>query len=328
MTISIKPLLVLVLAVMTASGAEPPLVLEHTIKLPDVRGRIDHMATDPGRHRLIVAELGNDSVEVVDLATGQVLHRIGGLHEPQGVAYAQRGDAILVANGGDGSVRLFAAADFAPIASISLGYDADNIHIDARNGLAAVAFDNGGLALIDPASHTILGTISLPAHPEGFSLDPAIGRAYVNIPDARQTVVVDLDARRVIATWPMREATANFPLALDQKYGLLASAFRSPRTLMLFDPTTGALRQRLSLCGDADDVFFDDRRQRIYVSCGAGEVAVFERSAAGWKPIAPVRTASGARTALFVPELDRLFVAERAALLGSEASIRVYRPVP
>jgi DNA-binding beta-propeller fold protein YncE len=304
------------------------LVLERTIKLPDVRGRIDHMAIDLGRHRLIVAELGNDSVDVVDLATGQVLHRIGGLHEPQGVAYAEHGDAILVANGGDGSVRLFAAANFTPIASISLGDDADNIHIDVRNGLAVVAFGNGGLALIDPASHTMLGTISLPAHPEGFSLDPVNGRVYVNIPDARQAAFVDLDARRVIATWPMREAGANFPLALDQKYGLLASVFRSPPTLMLLDPTTGALRQRLSLCGDADDVFFDDRRQRIYVSCGAGEVAVFERSAAGWAPFASVRTAGGARTALFVPELDRLFVAERAALLGSEAAIQIYRPVP
>jgi hypothetical protein len=84
----------------------------------------------------------------------------------------------------------------------------------------------------------------------------------------------------------------------------------------------------LSLCGDADDVFFDDRRQRIYVSCGAGEVAVFERSAAGWEQIAPVRTAGGARTALFVPELDRLFVAKRAGLLGSEAAILVYQAVP
>jgi hypothetical protein len=311
-----------------ARASEPPLVLERTIKLPDVRGRIDHMAVDLGRHRLIVAELGNSSVEVIDLARDKVLHRIGGQDEPQGVAYVQRGDAILVANGGDGTLRLFAAADFAPIGSISLHDDADNVHVDSRSGLAVVAFGSGGLAMIDPGSRTIVGTIALPAHPEGFSLDPANGRAYVNIPDARQTAVVDLTARRIIAMWPMREAGGDFPLALDRQRELLASAFRSPPKLILFDTKAGAIRQRLSLCGDADDVFFDDQRQRIYASCGAGEVAVFERSAAGWKPAAPVRTASGARTALFVPELDRLFVAERAALLASEAAIRVYRPIP
>ncbi len=321
-------LLLLLTVVTIARAAEPPLVLERTIKLPDVRRRIDHMAIDLGRRQLIVAELGNNNVDVIDLNSGKVLHRIGGQDEPQGVAYAHRGDAILVANGGDGSVRLFAAADFAPIASIPLRGDADNIHIVPRNGLIVVAFGSGSLALINPESHATLGTIALPGHPEGFSLDPASDRAYVNIPNARQTAVVDLAARRVIATWPMREAGANFPLALDQEHGLLASAFRSPPTLMLFDTATGALKKKLSLCGDADDVFFDGRRQRIYVSCGAGEVAVFERSAAGWEPIAPVRTAGGARTALFVPEFDRLFVAERAALLGSEAAIRVYRPTP
>lgn len=193
------PVLVLAM-VMRAGAAEPPLILERTIKLPDVHGRVDHMAIDLGRHRLIVAELGNNSVEVIDLATGKVLHRIDGQDEPQGVAYAQRGDAILVANGGDGGVRFFDAANFALVASISLGEDADNIHIESRSGLAVVAFGSGGLALIDPASRTVLGKIALPAHPEGFSLDPVDGRAYVNIPDARQIAVVDLDAHRVIAT--------------------------------------------------------------------------------------------------------------------------------
>ena len=275
MRVLIAVLVLLAAMATTAHAKAPPLVMERTIKLTDVRGRIDHMAIDLGRRRLIVAELGNNSVDVIDLAAGKVLHRIGGQHEPQGVAFAQRADAILVANGGDGAVRLFTATDFVPISRISLGDDADNIHVDSRNGLAVVAFGSGGLALIDPGSRAVLGTISLPAHPEGFSLDPASGRAYVNIPDARQTAVVDLDARRVIATWPMRDAGANFPLTLDQQQRLLASAFRSPPTLMLLDSTTGALRQKLSVCGDADDVFFDDRRQRIYVSCGAGKVAVF-----------------------------------------------------
>jgi hypothetical protein len=73
-------------------------------------------------------------------------------------------------------------------------------------------------------------------------------------------------------------------------------------------------------------VFFDARRARIYISCGAGEIAVLEHANAGWSALTSIRTASGARTSLFVPELDRLFVAERAGLLGSEAAIRVYRP--
>ena len=314
----------LALAGLPVNAEAPALVLESTIPLHNVSGRIDHMAFDRNRKRLIVAELGNDSVEVIDVTAGTVVHRIAGLREPQGVGYAEPADIILIANSGDGSVRLFSAQDFAEVGSVALHDDADNIRIDPRNGLAVVGYGSGGLALIDPASRARVANIKLPAHPEGFQIDPATGRTYVNIPDARQIAVVDLDARRLVATWPMREARSNFPMALDPAQSLIASVFRS--MLLLFDLASGAERQRVPTCGDADDVFFDARRWRVYVSCGAGEIAVLKRAGAGWDALTAIRTASGARTSLFVPELDRLFVAERAGLLGSEATIRVYRP--
>ena len=104
-----------------AEPALPPLVLERTIPLPGVSGRIDHMAVDLRRGRLFVAALGNGTVEVVDLAAGRAIHRIGGLREPQGVGYAPQADMIAVASAGDGSVRLFHAGDFSPAGTVSLG---------------------------------------------------------------------------------------------------------------------------------------------------------------------------------------------------------------
>ena len=211
---------------------------------------------------------------------------------------------------------------------VELNNDADNVRIDPRNGLAVVGYGSGGLALIDPAARTKVADVLLPAHPEGFQIDPSSGRAYVNIPDAHQIAVVDLNARRVVANWPTHNASANFPMALDPLQPLIASVFRSPPVLQLLDSATGGERKRVTTCGDADDVFFDPQRARIYVSCGAGYVAVLEHKGADWATLGTIRTASGARTSLFVPELDRLFVAERAGLLGSEAAIRVYRPAP
>lgn len=314
------------LPLVPAWTAEPPLVLEMSIPLHGVGGRIDHMAFDPGRKRLMVAELGNNSVDIIDVVAAKPLHRITGLREPQGVGYAAQADVILIANAGDSSVRLFNAQDFAQLGNIALGDDADSVRIDPRNGLAVVGYGSGGLALIDPAARAKIADIHLPAHPEAFQIDPASGRAYVNVPDARQIAVVDLDARRIVATWPVANMRANFPMAFDPGQSLLASVFRSPPVLALFDPASGAERYKYATCGDADDVFFDSRRGRIYISCGAGEVAVLERRATGWQGLEPIRTASGARTSLFVPELDRLFVAERAGLLGSDATIAVYRP--
>src|SRR5215470_19731037 len=87
-------------------ATEKSLQLEAKIPLGNVAGRIDHMAIDLERHRLFVAELGNDSVGIVDLGARKVIHRISGLKEPQGLAYVRMSDSLYVANGGDGSVRV------------------------------------------------------------------------------------------------------------------------------------------------------------------------------------------------------------------------------
>jgi YVTN family beta-propeller protein len=319
-----------ILWLMSPLSAQPssPFTLEATIPLHDVHGRIDHMAIDLPRKRLMVAELGNNTVDVIDLGTRTVAHRVSGLRAPQGVGYADRADAIVIANAGDGSVRLIDARDFSVLGRVELDDDADNVRIDPRNGLAVIGYGSGGLALIDPGSRTRVADIRLPAHPEGFQIDPSSGRTYVNIPDAHQIAVVDLDTRKLVASWPTRNASANFPMAFSPSPLLIASVFRSAPLLQLLDPVSGEVRQRLSTCGDADDVFFDPRRARMYISCGAGEIAVMEHKGTNWAALGTIQTASGARTSLFVPELDRLFVAERAGLLGSEAAIRVYRPMP
>jgi hypothetical protein len=311
------------------AAAGPPLVLERSIALENVGGRIDHMAIDLGRKRLIVAELGNGTVEAIDLNAGKVVHRIEGLRSPQGVGYAPSADMILVASAGDGTVRLFRGDDLAPLGVVPLGDDADNIRIDPRSGSAVVGFGKGGLATIDPATKTKTGEIKLPAHPEGFQLGPRGGRAFVNLPDAHEIAVVDLAGSKPPTSWKVPGLDSNFPMAIDQEGGTVAAVFRSPPRLVLLDAGSGAVTANIETCGDADDIFFDAKRRRLYVSCGAGAVAVFERDpGSAPRQLARVPTASGARTSLFVPELDKLYVAARAGLLGSRAAILVMRPAP
>ena len=109
------------------STAEVPLLqLEAKIPLGEVSGRIDHMAADVKRQRLFVAELGNNTLGVVDLAAGKLLRTLTGLKEPQGVGYESSGDIIYVANARDGSVHLFQGLDFASAGTIELGKEADN----------------------------------------------------------------------------------------------------------------------------------------------------------------------------------------------------------
>ena len=171
-------------AALTAQTTGAPLVLEAKIPLGAVSGRIDHLGIDAKRRRLFVAELGNNSVGVVDLAAGKVLRRITGLSEPQGVAYVQFADSVFVANAGDGSVRVL-----------------------------LVGYGKGALAVIDPVSLSKTGDIRLKAHPEGFQIDETGTEVFVNVPDAHEIVVGDL-AGESSRSLPTQGAGSNFPMAI------------------------------------------------------------------------------------------------------------------
>jgi hypothetical protein len=311
-------------AATSAQTASPPLILEAKIPLGEVSGRIDHLGIDLKRQRLLVAELGNNSLGVVDLAAGKVLRRIDGLREPQGVAYVPFSGSVFVANAGDGSVRVLRGEDLTAVGRIELGDDADNVRLDTARKRVLVGYGKGALAVIDPVSLSKTADIRLKAHPEGFQIDETGSQVFVNVPDARDITVVDLAAGAALSL-PTQGAGSNFPMAIDADRHRVLVVFRSPPTLMALSSQDGHVVAEVETCGDADDVFVDRKRRRVYVSCGAGVVDVLEANEAGYRQLARVPTVPGARTSLFVPELDRLFLAVRAAS-DEPAAIWVFRP--
>jgi DNA-binding beta-propeller fold protein YncE len=308
-----------------ARTADAPLSLEAIIPLGDVGGRIDHLAVDVQRRRLYVAELGNDSLGVVDLAAGKLDRTVAGLRAPQGVGAEPTTDSVYVANAGDGSVRIFGGGDLSPIGRVELGDDADNVRIDAARQRVLVGYGSGGLAVIDPASRSKVADIKLKAHPEGFQIGGA--QVFINLPDARLIAIADLTHNTADRTFSTAGNRQNFPMAIDLAAQRILTVFRSPARLAAFATDSGQPVASGKCCGDADDVFIDPKRHRVYLSCGAGVVEVFAEEAGVYRRIAQIPTASGARTSLFVAEMDRLYVALRASAQGP-AAIWVFRPTP
>ena len=246
------------------------------------------------------------------------------MSEPQGVAYVPFSDSVFVANAGDGSVRVLRGEDLTLIGRIELGDDADNVRLDTAHKRVLVGYGKGALAVIDPASLTKTADIRLRGHPEGFQVDETGTQVFVNVPDAREIGVVDL-ATGSTRSLPTQGAGSNFPMAIDGDAHRVLVVFRSPPTLMALSSQDGHVVAKVETCGDADDVFVDRKRRRVYVSCGEDVVDVLQSSEAGYRRLARVPTVPGARTSLFVPDLDRLFVAVRAAS-NEPAAIWVFRP--
>jgi len=301
-----------------------PLRLIQTIPLRNVEGRIDHMAVDLKGERLFIAALGNNTVEIVDLRAGKHMETITGLHEPQGVGFVPELNKIFVANAKGGTCELLDGSSLKRIKSIKFSDDADNIRYDAAARRVYVGYGSGGLGIIDAATGDQLGEIKVDGHPESFQLEKFGPRIFVNLPASGRIAIVNRETRTTLAAWPTTSATANFPMTLDETHHRLFVGFRNPAKLTVFDTESGKVVSNLDSPGDADDIFYDRPRQRIYISGGDGFIGIIQQQDADhYKTITKIPTASGARTSLFVPELGRLYLA--VPHRGTQrAEVRVY----
>jgi DNA-binding beta-propeller fold protein YncE len=294
----------------TAFAGSPVLRLVQKISLTGVEGRIDHLAVDASGNRLFVCALGNNTLEIIDLRKGERVHSFAGLGSPQGVGYASAAARLYVSNDQDGACNIYDGKSFALLGQVSFKNDADNMRYDRPSGRMYVGFGTGGLGIIDTSSGKSVGAIGLSGHPEAFVLETKGPRIFVNIPTAHCVAVVDRTQARVIANWTMEDASANFPMGLDETNHRLFVGCRSPARLIVLDTESGRVVQTIGISGDADDIFWDEKRHCLYVICGAGRVDLIEQQdRGGYRAIASLETSAGARTGLFVPELHSLFVA-------------------
>ena len=153
------------------TGASSALEQVQAIELPNVAGRIDHMALDPEGSRLFVAALGNNTLEVVDLKAGTVTDEIKGLKEPQGVEYVPDTNKLLVTNGDGDTLDIYDAQSLKLLNQVVLGDDPDNVRYDPATGYAYVGYGTGNasaLGVVDVRTGTKVSDITLSGHPESF----------------------------------------------------------------------------------------------------------------------------------------------------------------
>jgi hypothetical protein len=315
---------VLLLASLNVASAQSSevLSLDAHIPLPGVKGRIDHFGVDARGQRLFVAAVENLTLEVIDLKSGQRVHTISDLAEPQGVFYDPTTRHLFVACGLDGVTKVFDGNTFQVLATVRFPDDADNIRYDPRSKGVIVGYagakqlrkreeGTGGLGFID-SSGKKTGDIVIDAHPESFQLEKSGSRIFVNVPEKKEIEVIDAVKRSVVARWPV-SAEDNFPMAIDEIHHRLFLGVWKPPQLLVFDTDTGKQVAAGEIAGKTDDLFYNSSRHRVYVLTSEGYLEVFEQKDADhYDRIARYPTPSGSQTGLFVPEWGELFVAVRA----------------
>ena len=307
----------IVLALIGISGAQDngSLKLVQTISIPNVQGRLDHLSVDVAGKRLFVAALGNNSLEVIDLQKGQWVQSITGLSKPQGVFYVPKVNKLFVANGNDGSCRIFSGDPLKPAGSLQLALGADLMEYDPVSKTIYLGYggkdagqDFGELAVIDGVKGSHIGDVKTEAHPGGIAIDH--GRVFVTIPEKNKIALIDPKTRAVTATWDVPQTEQPVSLALDEADRRLFVGSRKPPRITAFDTQSGKSVGSWETIGLLDGLFYDAAHKRIYASGGEGFIGVYaQRDADHYDPVARIPTAYMARTSLFVPTMHRLFVA-------------------
>jgi DNA-binding beta-propeller fold protein YncE len=311
------------------SQSSAPLPLSKTIPLPGVAGKFDHFAIDLAGNRLFAAATGNHSVEAIDLKTDNVAQSITGLGKPHGLAWVEATKSLYVADGSLGELRVYRGSPLKLAGAIKLSDDADDMVYDDTHHLLYVGHGGanaavpGRVAVVDTASFTLLANLPVAAHPEALDLDANGRRTFANIADSSEVAVIDGATNTIVAHWKLTNAADNIPIAYDGGRQKLYVACRTPATLLALDAASGAELSRAPTGEGADDLFYDAGLGRVYVISGAGEVDAFQVDGATVRAIGITRTAPGAKTALFVPTKNALYVGVPAAG-GKSAEIRVY----
>jgi DNA-binding beta-propeller fold protein YncE len=168
---------------------------------------------------------------------------------------------------------------------------------------------------INAAGATRTGEIKLDSKIlEAMAIEKGSSRMFVNRMDKDDVIVIDRMKNEVLGNWPLPAGQPS-AMALDQKNHRLFVACRKPARLVVLDTQTGKAVTDLPCAGHADDLFFDAASNRIFVSGGEGEGAVSVYHGQGPNQYVlqeTVVTGPGAKTSLFVPELNQLFVAAPA----------------
>ncbi len=300
--------------------------LVQTIPLTGKPGRFDHLALDAKGNRLFVANLSNDSLDIVDLKAGKLIKQIPDQKKSQGVVYVPSLNRIYQGNGVDGVCNVFDGTTFEKLHSLPLP-DADNVRYNPDSRLVYVGHAENSLTAFDANTYKVKATVKLPGSPESFQIDVARKRMYVNCLKPGTVAVVNLETHTVIAKYPLTKADANYPLALDVKGKRLFVGCRMAPAVVILDMQSGKELAAVPIPADIDDLCFDEKRGRLYATCGAGFLAVLEEKDGVFALVEKVPTGKLARTGLYDPESDRMFiVVPRVGDAGP--SLQIYQPVP
>lgn len=311
-----------ILAAPALVGAQQPYKVIDQWKIGG-EGGWDYLQIDPPAHRLYLTR--GARVDVVDTQTGKVVGAIGSLHGTHGVALDAAGKLGYISDGGGNAVVVFDRATLATVATIPVGSNPDGILFDpATSSVWAFNGRSKDATVIDTATQRVVATIALPGKPE-FPASDGKGSIFVNIEDKNEIVRLDARAHTITATWPLAGCESPSGLALDVVGNRLFSVCDGKK-MAVSDAKTGASIATPAIGDGPDAAGYSAKLKLAFSSNGEGTLTVVDAGKAGFPVLQTVPTRRSARTMIYDPSTDRIYLS--SAELGPRPAATPENPRP
>lgn len=307
---------IMVASVCWAAAKQQPLRLIKTISLPMLHdGDFDHFTVDLQSNRLFSAAEENSKVLVFSLKTGELLHTLTNLKAPHSMVYRDSLHRLFVVDGDLGVVRMYDGNTYQPVGDIVLRKGADSAAYDPVTKYLYVV--NGGhdgdlpncyLSIVDTTNDKKVAETKLNSDDvEAVRLDKTGPRMFVDIRGNNTVEVFDRKTLKLLATWPLpSNASKPSAMALDEAAHRLFVGTRDPGRLVVLNSDTGKVLDNQPAASMVDDMAYDPAHKRIYFA-GTDYVDVFQQGG-NHELIDQIPTGFRAKTAIFVPQLNRYYV--------------------
>jgi len=329
----VLPLVSLTAVISTVLYAQSSVKLIRSVDLPGYTGDFDHFAVDYDRNRLLLAAEDHGTLEVFDLKTSDHLRTVGGFGNPHSILVRRGVPTVFITDSSKLGPTIRNANTYSMHKSVPLTPGSDTAKYDAASNVLYVVtggkdveMKTANLDAVNPDTGAKLSSITFPDnHVEAMDFVESDPRIFINLTQTNKLAVVDRKSMKVIATWPVPPAQQNAMVAFDPAQHRLYVVCRSPGVVVVMNSDTGSVIGTQPAPLRADEVQYDESTHRLYVPGGEGYMGIYDTSDPDHlKIVEKVTTAPGAKTALLIPAMHRLFLAVSPGESKAMAKVLTY----
>ena len=283
--------------------------LRTQVALPPGRsGAFDHGDVDSRSGRVFAAHTEFGTVDVIDADSLEAAGVIQGCPEGSGVVCASDQRLVFEASRASAMVLLFDADRSEVVDQLPVGPKPNGLAWDGGRGQLLVADvdpSDQAARLIRIASKEVVAVTRLPGRPRWCVFDEAADRFLVNIREPASLLSIAAASGEISASWPI-SSLGPHGLDLDRARGRAFVACDGGQVLIV-DLGSGKELASVGISGEPDAIWFNERRQRLYVGIGKpGLLDVVDTEHAALLESIP--TELGAKTSAFDLTRQRLYV--------------------